>query len=191
MPTNPMEYLWPGIVAAQAIYTAAKLRIPDLLASGPKTVAELASDSGAHVPSLERLLRALGTLEILAGSLSGPVSLSPGTAVFNTSGTTTLLGSATFDGSVSYSVRKHHALKYSTGVGTLADLSGDTINVSYSGSGREASATDDTISLKSAVSGGTGTYAGAAGSVKGKGSLDPATGTLSLQLTVTLKHALN
>ena len=36
-----MEYLWPGIVAAQAIYVAAKLRIPDLLASGPKTVAGL------------------------------------------------------------------------------------------------------------------------------------------------------
>ncbi len=41
--TNPMEYVWPGIIAAQAIYVAAKLRIADLLASGPKTIAELAS----------------------------------------------------------------------------------------------------------------------------------------------------
>src|ERR1035441_8463574 len=43
MPTNPMEYIWPGIIAVQAIHAAAKLRIPDLLASGPKTIAELAA----------------------------------------------------------------------------------------------------------------------------------------------------
>ena len=36
MPTNPMEYIWPGIIVGQAIHTAAKLRIPDLLADGPK-----------------------------------------------------------------------------------------------------------------------------------------------------------
>ena len=36
MPTNPMEYIWLGIIAAQAIYTAANLRIPDLLSAGPK-----------------------------------------------------------------------------------------------------------------------------------------------------------
>ena len=66
MPTNPMEYVWPGIIAAQAIYVAAKLRIADLLASGPKTIAELASESGTHPPTLERLLRALSTLEMFA-----------------------------------------------------------------------------------------------------------------------------
>jgi hypothetical protein len=33
MPTTPMEYIWPGIIAAQAIYAATKLRIPDLLAT--------------------------------------------------------------------------------------------------------------------------------------------------------------
>src|SRR5271169_3948770 len=71
MPTNPMEYIWPGILAAQAIYVAAKLRIPDLLASGPKTTAELASDSSAHAPALERLLRALSSLEIFAPTADG------------------------------------------------------------------------------------------------------------------------
>ncbi len=59
MPTNPMEYIWPGIIAAQAIYVVAKLHIPDLLASGPKTIAELAEDCGAHPATLERVLRAL------------------------------------------------------------------------------------------------------------------------------------
>jgi Dimerisation domain len=62
MPTNPIEYIWPGIIAAQAIYTATKLRIPDLLSSGPKTVAELASDCDAHPATLERLLRALTSI---------------------------------------------------------------------------------------------------------------------------------
>lgn len=61
-----MEYLWPGIIAAQAIHVAAKLRIPDLLASGPKTIDELASECGAHPPALGRLLRALSTVEMFA-----------------------------------------------------------------------------------------------------------------------------
>jgi O-methyltransferase domain/Dimerisation domain len=66
MPTNPIEYIWPGIIAAQAIYVATKLRIPDLLASGPQTVAELASNCGAHPAMLERLLRALASIEMFA-----------------------------------------------------------------------------------------------------------------------------
>ncbi|HXY26470.1 MAG TPA: methyltransferase [Candidatus Acidoferrum sp.] len=71
MPTNPMEYIWPGIIAAQAIHVAAKLRLVDLLASGPKTVAELASQSGSHPVALEHLLRALSTLEIFASTPDG------------------------------------------------------------------------------------------------------------------------
>jgi hypothetical protein len=66
MPTNPMEYIWPGIIAAQAIYTATKLHIPDLLVSGPQTVAELAAHCGAHAATLERLLRALASIEMFA-----------------------------------------------------------------------------------------------------------------------------
>jgi len=66
MPTNPFEFIWPGIIAAQAIYAATKLRIPDLLASGPQTVADLASNCGAHPATLERLLRALASIEMFA-----------------------------------------------------------------------------------------------------------------------------
>ena len=85
MPANPMEYLWPGIVAAQAIYVAAKLRIPDLLASGPKTAAELAADCGAHPATLERLLRALGTLEMFERTADGRFRNTPFTEVLRTS----------------------------------------------------------------------------------------------------------
>jgi len=84
MSTNPMQYVWPGIIAAQAIYVAAKLRIPDLLAGGPKTPAELASDSGAHAPSLERLLRALATLEMVAPAPGGRFRNTPLTEVLRT-----------------------------------------------------------------------------------------------------------
>ena len=82
--TNPMQYVWPGIIAAQAIYVAAKLRIPDLLAGGPKTPAELASDSGAHAPSLERLLRALATVEMFAPAPDGRFRNTPLTEVLRT-----------------------------------------------------------------------------------------------------------
>lgn len=64
--SKPMEYIWPGIIAAQAIHAATKLGIADLLSSGPKSVAELAGDSGAHPPSLECLLRALSTIGVFA-----------------------------------------------------------------------------------------------------------------------------
>ena len=84
MPTNPMEYLWPGIIAAQAIHVAAKLRIPDLLASGPKTIAELASDSGAHPSALDRLLRTLSTLEMFARTPDGRFRNTPLTEVLRT-----------------------------------------------------------------------------------------------------------
>jgi SAM-dependent methyltransferase len=84
MPTNPMEYLWPGIIAAQAIHVAVKLRIPDLLATGPKSVAELAADSGAHPCTLECLLRALSTLEMFARTPDGGFRNTPLTEVLRT-----------------------------------------------------------------------------------------------------------
>ncbi|MGO8818648.1 MAG: methyltransferase [Terriglobia bacterium] len=77
MPTNPMEYLWPGIIAAQAIHAAVKLRIPDALGNGPKTVPELASESGTNPRSLECLMRALATLEIFTHEPDGRFGNTP------------------------------------------------------------------------------------------------------------------
>jgi hypothetical protein len=84
MPTNPIEFIWPGIIAAQAIQVVAKLRIPDLLASGPKTIAELASNCGAHPPTLERLLPALASLEMFALTADGRFCNTPLTEVLRT-----------------------------------------------------------------------------------------------------------
>jgi hypothetical protein len=74
---NPMAYIWPGLIAAQAIHVAAKLRIPDLLASGPRTIAELAKDAGADPSALKRLLRALTTIGMFAAVPDGRFSNTP------------------------------------------------------------------------------------------------------------------
>lgn len=84
MSSNPMQYIWPGIIAAQAIHAAAKLRIPDLLASGPKSIGELAADSGANRAALERLLRALSTLDIFTLSSDGRFANTPLTDILRT-----------------------------------------------------------------------------------------------------------
>jgi len=51
---------------AQCISVACELRIPDLVAGGPRTADELASECGADPGATLRLLRALASLEVLA-----------------------------------------------------------------------------------------------------------------------------
>lgn len=48
------------------MHVAARLRIPDLLAAGPRTAAELAAECGADGPTLQLFLRALTSLEMFA-----------------------------------------------------------------------------------------------------------------------------
>ena len=57
------------------IYVAARLGIADLLADGPKRPDELAMHSGAHAPSLERLLRALVAVGICRRTVEGAFGL--------------------------------------------------------------------------------------------------------------------
>jgi hypothetical protein len=52
-------------VVARTVYAAAKLRLADQLASGPKSAAELAGPMHVHAPSLHRLMRTLASLGIL------------------------------------------------------------------------------------------------------------------------------
>ncbi len=54
-----------GYMAAQMVHTAVRLGIPDLLDAGPRDSAELAAETGAHQPSLHRLLRALASFGVL------------------------------------------------------------------------------------------------------------------------------
>ena len=53
-----------GAMVTEAIYVASKLRVADILSSGEKHVDEIASQSGAHSPSLYRILRSLASVGI-------------------------------------------------------------------------------------------------------------------------------
>jgi len=64
-----------GFFPAAAVYVAARLRVPDLLAEGPRSSEELAEATGTHAPSLYRLLRALAYLGILGETESGGFEL--------------------------------------------------------------------------------------------------------------------
>ena len=59
----------------QALCVAAELRIPDLLAAGPKHTEELAEATGTHGPSLHRLMRALTSLDICVEREDGSFGL--------------------------------------------------------------------------------------------------------------------
>lgn len=62
---------------SQATYVAAYLKIPDLLAANAQSNEELARATGAHAPSLRRLMRALVTIGICQEHGDGAYELTP------------------------------------------------------------------------------------------------------------------
>ena len=62
---------------SQAVHVAARLGIPDLLSEGPRNAQELAAATGAHAPSLRRLLRALATIELIREREDGSFEATP------------------------------------------------------------------------------------------------------------------
>jgi SAM-dependent methyltransferase len=71
-----LEMLY-GALATQMISVAAELGVADLLADGPRPVAELAAGSGADTRSLHRLLRALAGLGVFRELTPGTFELTP------------------------------------------------------------------------------------------------------------------
>jgi hypothetical protein len=67
--------IWPGALAAQAIYCAARLGLADHLAQGIDRVDCLATATNTHPGALRRLLRALCSLEVLVEEHDGRFSL--------------------------------------------------------------------------------------------------------------------
>jgi hypothetical protein len=49
---------------SQALYVAATLRLPDLLAAGPKRADDLAAATDSHAPSLYELMRSLAAVGV-------------------------------------------------------------------------------------------------------------------------------
>jgi hypothetical protein len=66
-----------GFWISRAVYAIAKLGIPDLLKSGPKTAEELAAATKMHAPSLFRVLRALVSVGILNSAEGGRFAQTP------------------------------------------------------------------------------------------------------------------
>ena len=64
-----------GAWVTQAVATAARLGIPDLLVSGPKTAEELATDVKADPSAVRRLMRALAGVGVFAPSSGGKYGL--------------------------------------------------------------------------------------------------------------------
>ena len=62
---DALRQLIDGYRNTALIYAAAKLRLPDLLASGPATAAQLAARAGVQASPLARLLRGLAVIEIV------------------------------------------------------------------------------------------------------------------------------
>ena len=72
-----MLQLLHGFVTVQALHTAAFLGIADLLASEPRSVSELATATGAHRPSLHRLLRMLTGVGVFCQEADGRFAATP------------------------------------------------------------------------------------------------------------------
>jgi hypothetical protein len=62
---------------SRCLGVAAELELAERLAAGPRTAGDLATEAGAHAPSLRRLLRALVALGVVAEDGSGLYSMTP------------------------------------------------------------------------------------------------------------------
>ena len=66
-----MQILWPGALAVQAVHAGANFALADLVASGPKSIEQLAAATHTHPSSLGRVLRALTSLGIFVEDNEG------------------------------------------------------------------------------------------------------------------------
>src|SRR5262245_37466444 len=74
-PSIELMRLVTGAWAARLVHTAVELGIADHLAGTPRPVGFLAAQTGAHAPSLARLLRALTAIGVLRKAKSGCTAL--------------------------------------------------------------------------------------------------------------------
>src|SRR5262245_48799867 len=66
-----------GKCLAMALSVVAKLRIADLLADGPKSLADLAARTETHAPSLYRVMRAMASVGVFDEQADGRYALTP------------------------------------------------------------------------------------------------------------------
>jgi hypothetical protein len=88
-----------GKCISMAISVVAKLRVADLLADGPKTLADLAAETKTHAPSLYRILRTLAAAGVFTEEVDGRFALTPMGEYLRTGVKGSLRGMADFFGS--------------------------------------------------------------------------------------------
>src|ERR1700759_1163402 len=76
-PPVQMVQLLAGFQVAQALYAAARIGLPDQLASGPRTAEEVAVTLAADPDSVSRLARVLTGLGVLTQPSAGTYALTP------------------------------------------------------------------------------------------------------------------
>ncbi len=74
-----------GKWVAMALSVAARLRLADALAAGPKAVGDLAAETRTHAPSLYRVLRALASVGVFAEDAGGRFRQTPLSEVLRSS----------------------------------------------------------------------------------------------------------
>jgi len=101
-PGQAMTQMLLGNRVQQAIYVAAKLRIADLLADGPKSAQELARATGAHPEALHRLLHALTGYGVFSRTDQGLFELTPLAALLQKDARNSKYVFALWSGGLSY-----------------------------------------------------------------------------------------
>ena len=76
-PPAQMVLLLGGFRVSQALYAAAALGVADHLVAGPESAEVLAGHTGAHAPSLRRLLRTLASVGVFTEPEPGVFALNP------------------------------------------------------------------------------------------------------------------
>lgn len=93
-PEQVIRRLMTGFQMTQLVYVAAKLKIADQLADGPRTVAQLAAATGSHADSLYRILRALSGFGVFAEEEGPSFRLTPAGALLRSGTPGSLRGAA-------------------------------------------------------------------------------------------------
>ena len=74
-PTSHLLNLIAGSWTSDAVAAAVELNLPDLLAGGPRTAADLADTTQCEAGALARLLRALATIDVCVEEADGAFSI--------------------------------------------------------------------------------------------------------------------
>lgn len=76
-PMDELRRLIRGYQITQALYVTVKLGLPDLLAQGPRSAAELAAATKADESGVDRLLRGLASIGVFVQTADGRFDLTP------------------------------------------------------------------------------------------------------------------